>query len=116
MPMKPYTYRSYAVERRDQDDGSITYEVWDFRQESYRRLCSINERYDGGAEDKSGRALSTAKADAELICHALNALEGSPPPKPRKPRDPVDAEPSRRLIKPKRDSDDGWRKTREQSS
>ena len=39
------------VERHDQEDGSITYEIWDERPESYRRLCSLNEWNDGGAED-----------------------------------------------------------------
>jgi len=76
---KTYSPRHpYEVERHDQDDGSITYEVWDKRPESYRRLCSLNEWDDGGAEDNEGRELSTAKADAELICRALNILNGGP--------------------------------------
>lgn len=76
---KTYSPRHpYVVERHDQDDGSITYEVWDQRPESYRRLCSLNEWNDGGYEDDEERELSTAKADAELICRALNILNGGP--------------------------------------
>lgn len=69
----------YVVERHDQDDGSITYEVWDHRPESYRRLCSLNEWNDGGAEDDEERDLSTAKDDAELIARALNLMNGGLP-------------------------------------
>ena len=73
------TYSSrhpYVVERYDQENGSITYEIWDLRPDSYRRLCSLNEWNDGGALDGDERELSTAKADAELICRALNILNG----------------------------------------
>ncbi len=68
----------YVVERHDQEDGSITYEIWDQRPDSYRRLCSINEWNDGGREDND-RDLSTAKADAELIVNALNLNCGGLP-------------------------------------
>jgi len=71
MPIQPLP--PYVVEGHHQYDGSITYEVWDFRPGSYRRLCSLNEWYDGGKE-KDGRELSTARADAELIARALNLL------------------------------------------
>jgi hypothetical protein len=64
--------RPYIMERHDQEDGSITYEVWDHRPDTYRRLCSLNEWNDGGAEDDEERELSTAKADADLIVRALN--------------------------------------------
>jgi hypothetical protein len=73
------TYSSshpYVIERHDQEDGSITYEVWDRRPDSYRRLCSINEWNDGGCEDDEERNLSTAKQDAELIVDALNLMNG----------------------------------------
>lgn len=69
----------YVVERYDQEDGSITYEVWDYRPETYRRLCSINEWIDGGKEDAEERELSTAMADAELIVRALNLMNGGLP-------------------------------------
>lgn len=68
---------AYVVERHDQEDGSITYEVWDRRAASYRRLCSLNEWYDGGSEDEEELELSTAKADAELIVHGLNLVDGN---------------------------------------
>jgi hypothetical protein len=66
----------FVVERHDQDDGSITYEIWDTRPDTYRRLCSINEWNDGGDEDDEGRELSTAKADADMISTALNMVFG----------------------------------------
>jgi hypothetical protein len=69
----------YVVERHDQEDGSITYEIWDHRPETYRRLCSLNEWNDGGGEDDEERELSTAKADAELIVRALNLMNGGLP-------------------------------------
>ena len=69
----------YVVERHDQEDGSISYEIWDARPDTYRRLCSINEWNDGGAEDNEGRELSTAKSDAELIVRALNLMNGGLP-------------------------------------
>jgi len=67
----------FVVERHDQEDGSITYEVWDSRPATYRRLCSINEWNDGGDEDDEERELSTAKADADMISTALNMVFGS---------------------------------------
>jgi hypothetical protein len=69
----------YVVERHDQEDGSVTYEIWDYRPDSYRRLCSLNEWNDGGMEDDEERDLSTAKADAELIVRALNLMNGGLP-------------------------------------
>jgi hypothetical protein len=69
----------YVVERHDQEDGSITYEVWDYRPDTYRRICSMNEWNDGGAEDNEERELSTAKDDAELIVRALNLMNGGLP-------------------------------------
>ena len=56
----------YVVERHDQDDGSITYEVWDHRPGSYRRLCSVNEWNDS--------TMATAKHDADQIVRGLNML------------------------------------------
>jgi hypothetical protein len=67
----------YVIERHDQEDGSITYEVWDHRPDTYRRLCSLNEWNDGGnLDDDLDIEKSTAKADAEMICRALNLLHG----------------------------------------
>jgi hypothetical protein len=69
----------YVVERHDEEDGSITYEIWDYRPDTYRRLCSINEWDDGGDEDREGRELSTAKKDAKMIVDALNLMNGGLP-------------------------------------
>lgn len=63
----------YVVERHDQEDGSITYEVWDLRPDSYRRLCSLNELYESLTfNDDKTRPKHNAKSDAELIARALN--------------------------------------------
>lgn len=63
----------YVVERRDQEDGSITYEIWDQRPESYRRLCSINEWNDSETyNDEDKRPKHNTKSDAEMIARALN--------------------------------------------
>ena len=71
--------RPYVVERHDQENGSITYEIWDYRPDTYRRLCSLNEWNDGGDEDDEEHELSTAKDDAELIVRALNLMNGGLP-------------------------------------
>lgn len=55
----------YAVERQDQEDGSITYEVYDERPESYRFVC--------GVSDDCGEN-AYAKHDAEQIVRGLNLL------------------------------------------
>lgn len=65
-PTHPYT-----VERHDQDDGSIAYEVVDNRPESYWIVCAINDRYDERDEKMHG-----AKRDAETIARALNLMNG----------------------------------------
>jgi hypothetical protein len=70
----------YVVERHDQEDGSITYEVWDHRPESYRRLCSINEQYESETySDEDRRPQHCAKSDADLIVRALNLMNGGLP-------------------------------------
>lgn len=55
----------YVVERIDQDDGSITYEVMDERPDSYRIVCFV--------PDDDGRN-GYAKHDAEQIARGLNLL------------------------------------------
>lgn len=55
----------YVVERQDQDDGSITYEVLDERPESYRFVCAVSDDF--------GRN-PYAKHDAEQIARGLNML------------------------------------------
>lgn len=77
---KTYSPRHpYVVERHDQDDGSITYEIWDHRPDRYRRLCSINENNDSNQwDDDDKRPADCAKSDAELIVRALNMLNGGP--------------------------------------
>ena len=69
----------YVVERHDWDNGSISYEIWDHRPDTYRRLCSINDEMDSNTfSDDDSRPENTAKSDAELICKALNILNGGP--------------------------------------
>ena len=69
----------YVVERHDQDDGSISYEIWDHRPDSYRRLCSLNDGCDSLTfSDDDERPQHTAKSDAEMIVRALNLNESCP--------------------------------------
>lgn len=66
-PLKK-TYRPdapYEVERDDREDGSICYNIFDYRPESYRFVCST---HDEGGTNKH------AKRDAELIARGLNLL------------------------------------------
>lgn len=70
----------YVVERHDQEDGSITYEIWDHRPDSYRRLCSINEHNDSlEFSDEDKRPQHSARSDAALIVRALNLMNGGLP-------------------------------------
>lgn len=57
--------KPWTVERHDQEDGSITYEVWDTNPDSYRRVTWLN---DGDLNE--GR---NAKRDAYLIA-SLSAI------------------------------------------
>ena len=43
--------RPYVVERDDQDDGSINYEIWDYRPDTYRRLCTVYHAYPVDTQD-----------------------------------------------------------------
>jgi hypothetical protein len=70
----------YVVERHDQDDGSISYEIWDHRPDSYRRLCSINDDNDSSQwSDDDQKPGHNAKSDAEMIVRALNLMNGGLP-------------------------------------
>lgn len=55
----------YIVRREDQDDGSISFEVFDERPDSYRFVCATSD-------DMGGNAY--AKHDAEQIARGLNLL------------------------------------------
>lgn len=55
----------YSVRRQDCDCGTIRYEIFDERPESYRYVCAT--------DDDCGRN-RTAKADAENIARGLNLL------------------------------------------
>lgn len=57
----------YSLERHDNDDGSITWEIWDTEPNFYRRICSIND-------DTNRHAM----ADARLIAKALNDSKALP--------------------------------------
>lgn len=70
----------YVVQRHDQSDGSITYEIWDTRPDTFRRLCSINDHYDSTSySDEGERPANCAKDDAEMIVRALNLMNGGLP-------------------------------------
>lgn len=55
----------YVANRQDHDDGSITYEVYDERPDSYRFVC--------GVSDDCGQN-PYARHDAEQIARGLNLL------------------------------------------
>ena len=55
----------YAVMRQDQDDGSISFEVYDERPGSYRFVCATSDDCGGNPY---------AKHDAEQIARGLNML------------------------------------------
>lgn len=55
----------YSATRQDQDDGSITYEVFDERPDSYRFICGVSDDYGQNPY---------AKFDAEQIARGLNML------------------------------------------
>lgn len=68
----------FVVERHDQEDGSIHYEIWDHRPDSYRRLCTVCEDYvDDDVDPDTDRGQS--KTDADLIARALNFMNGYKP-------------------------------------
>lgn len=68
----------YVVERHDQEDGSIHYEIWDHRPDSYRRLCTVCEDYNDDSDDGSPER-GQAKQDADMIVRALNLNNGGLP-------------------------------------
>ena len=55
----------YVVTREDQEDGSISYMIFDERPDSYRFVC-------GTSDDIGGNP--NAKTDAEQIARGLNLL------------------------------------------
>lgn len=59
-PSAPYQY-----EREDQDNGTIRFTIWDYRPESYRFVCGLDDDY---GHD------SYAKFNAEQIIKGLNLL------------------------------------------
>lgn len=68
----------FMSERHDQEDGSIVYEIWDYRPESYRCLCVCAEDYVDGDFDMEGRPdRGQTKKDADMIATALNRLYGA---------------------------------------
>jgi hypothetical protein len=70
----------YVVERHDEENGSISYEIWDLRPDTYRRVCKLNELYDSNTyHDEDRRPEHTAKSDAEMIVRALNLMNGGLP-------------------------------------
>lgn len=70
--------RPFVVERHDQEDGSIQYEIWDERPDTYRRLCVVAEDYNDDSEDGDPDRGQSMK-DADLIARALNFMNGYKP-------------------------------------
>jgi hypothetical protein len=67
----------FVAERHDQEDGSIVYEIWDYRPETYRRLCVCAEDYcDDDGELEPNKDRGQTKKDADMIATALNMVYG----------------------------------------
>lgn len=65
----------FMVERHDQEDGSIVYEIWDVRPDSYRRVCICSEDYvDEDLEMDEPADRGQTKKDADMIATALNMV------------------------------------------
>lgn len=64
----------FVVERYDQEDGSIVYEIWDHRPDSYRRLCVCAEDYIDDDDDLAPADRGQTKKDADMIATALNMV------------------------------------------
>lgn len=62
------TPRPWVVERHDQDDGSISYEIWCQTRPYYHRVVTLND-WDN----------NHAREDADLIVRAVNATEDEDP-------------------------------------
>lgn len=69
----------FVVERHDQEDGAIVYEIWDHRPETYRRLCVCSEDYvdeDDYTVEGEKPDRGQTKTDADMIATALNMVFG----------------------------------------
>lgn len=75
----------YVVVRNDLDSGTITYEIWDERQDSYRYVCAVSDDYGHNGY---------AKWDAEQIAKGLNMLVAYKLEQLPKVKDPDDVRPS----------------------
>jgi hypothetical protein len=64
----------FVAERHDQEDGSIVYEIWDHRPDTYRRLCVCAEDYCDDDDDLDPSNRGQAKKDADMIATALNMV------------------------------------------
>ena len=67
----------FVSERHDQEDGSIVYEIWDHRPDSYRRVCVCSEDYvDEELEMDEPGDRGQTKKDADMIATSLNMVFG----------------------------------------
>lgn len=66
----------FVVERHDQEDGSIVYEIWDYRPDTYRRLCVCAEDYNEDDDDLEPNMRGQTMKDAGMIATALNMVFG----------------------------------------
>jgi hypothetical protein len=55
-----------VVERHDEDDGNLIYEVWDHGGPAYHMICSVSEVH-----------CDNAKAEAEFIALSMNNAIGA---------------------------------------
>jgi hypothetical protein len=55
-----FTPGPWTVERHDDDDGSINYEIWNHSPEHYTRVVTVNDLNDDGNAKHNARLMSAA--------------------------------------------------------
>lgn len=74
--MSPNTQTTYILERHDQDDGSITYEIWSYDPEPRHLICYLSDRTDATEREVDRMncwpSRPGARERAQLIVRALN--------------------------------------------
>lgn len=72
--MKKYLWE---IERHDQEDGSISYEIWD--RDTHTRIVTLNDSYDNGnAKDLVHIIVDAVNYQEELLDFCGNLYAGIP--------------------------------------
>ena len=57
----------WAMERHDDEDGSINYESWDYAPETYLRIYVVSDDGNPRAREQATLIVASANAHAELV-------------------------------------------------